>query len=120
MKAEPHHRLKGVVLDAPETAPSPFLLRLSDEDRRSISTEPICNHTEKHDIVSVNSPDFTSAVAEEFSTILWVRCRSRAQSTDHAEPQSLSKSREIIYVETICDISTWQWVCNHNHRIVPV
>jgi hypothetical protein len=58
--------------------------------------------------------------AGEFTTLSWVRCRSRRCSSAAPTPEAKTNSPEIIGLEKFSDSRTWHGVCNHNIRNAPM
>lgn len=56
----------------------------------------------------------------EFTTLDWVRCRSRRYSAAAPTLEPKANSPEIIWLKKLCDTRTWHWVCNHNNRTAPM
>lgn len=89
-------------------------------DSRRISAESLRKRSNMRPPAPKSTPNSPSPTAEEFTTSRWVRSRSTAQRAAEAKAAIHIKSKGINHLESLCDQSTWHWVCYHNRRNVSV
>jgi hypothetical protein len=113
-------RFLGVVrLSSPSHALQPMNLALSSNCSKSRTVTSFWENGSA-EFCSRRNAKFSAMGAEEFSTPVWVRCRSRARKANCIPGHTFGKPQEFKELENSCDSHTWHRVCNHNSRIVPI
>ena len=99
-----------------------FGSRTADDTRTVFGTAQnvLLNHSAARIHVQKHNEEIIELAAGEFTTLNWVRCRSRRRSAAASLPEVKANSPEIIRLEKLCDTRTWHWVCNHNIRTAPM